>query len=332
VGIDLLARSLRKLVVTVDVIAPRIRLPIYTVHRLAFNQTLRYRRSDSYDLTVGFDMDGYTVAGKTGHIHVACIKGVIADELRFETGLAKWTMGIQATREGLHVRRATSVMATSRYASDKIQELYGTPRSPIIVPELIDLRAWSQYARFDAPRATQDKFVVLSVCRFYRRKRLNILLGAAERLRDRIRNLEIRIVGGGPEKEHLKDICRRKNLDPIVRWRENISQEDLAAEYSACDVFCLPTVQEGFGIVFLEAMAHGKPIVACRAGATPEVVQHGILVKPDDSGEIANAIERLHKDVALRGELGAAGLQHVRKFDAPVIAKLFLMQLQKLAA
>ncbi len=329
VGIDSLARSLRKLGVTVDVIAPRLRFPIYTAHRLAFNQAIRFRKSAAYDFTVGFDMDGYTIAGKGGGIHVACIKGVIADEMRFESGWSKGTMRIQAACERLHVRRAAVVITTSQYACRKIQEYYDPPQPPLIVPEMIDLEAWRQYAEFPPLCRTPGRFVVLSVCRFYRRKRLDILLAAAERLREKIPNLELRIVGGGPEQQRLKSICQRRNLGRFVVWREDISQAELAKEYASCDIFCLPSVQEGFGIVFLEAMAHGKPIVACRAGATPEVVPHGLLVRPDDEEELANAIEHLYRDVALRHELGARGVEFIERFKPETIAQMFLTQLQK---
>src|ERR1019366_3179597 len=79
VGIETLARSIRDLGVQVDVVASRLRFPILTVQRLLFNQSLRFRRRNHYDVTVGFDMDGYTIAGAGPNAHVAAIKGVIAD-------------------------------------------------------------------------------------------------------------------------------------------------------------------------------------------------------------------------------------------------------------
>ena len=329
VGIDALAKSLRNLGVTIDIVAPRRRFPIFTVHRLAFNQALRYRNTGACDYSVGFDLDGYTIAGREGCPHIASIKGVLADEVRFESGWNRATMRIQAACERLHVRRSELVMATSRYSAGKIQEYYNPPRPPVIVPEMIDLQMWRQYADLPARPPRPEKFVVLSVCRFYRRKRLNILLGAAERLRDKIKNLEVRIVGGGPEQKNLENICRTKNLGSVVVWRENISQAELAQEYTGCDVFCLPSVQEGFGIVFLEAMAHGKPIVASRAGATPEVAQYALLAQPDDEQELADAIERLCRDKALQQKLGAEGLQLVQNFGPETVAQRFLTELQK---
>ena len=336
VGIETLARSLRSLGVQVDIVAPRLEFPILTVQRLLFNQWLRFRRRNHYDVTVGFDMDGYTIAGHTSagaapHTHVAAIKGVIADEMRFESGLTKMTLRLQAACEAEHVRRADFVIATSAYAAGKIRQLYGVSQPPRIVPELIDLAAWEKLAQNSVPPPL-DKFIVLSVCRFYPRKRLPVLLAAAHRLRSRIPGLELRIVGGGPDEAHLHAISREYNLDGVVVWRRNISAVELAREYSQCHIFCLPSVQEGFGIVFLEAMANRKPIVAARAGAAPEVVRHGLLAEPDNHLELAHAIEQLYREPLLRESLGNAGREFVRRFDAPVVGKMFLRELQDFLA
>jgi glycosyltransferase involved in cell wall biosynthesis len=236
-------------------------------------------------------------------------------------------MRLQAACEAEHVRRVDFVMTTSAYAAGQIQQLYGLSQPPRIVPELIDLAAWEGMAQNNAPPPT-DKFIVLTVCRFYPRKRLSVLLAAADRLRSRIRELEVRIVGGGPEEDHLRAICRERNLEEVVAWRRNISGAELAREYSQCHVFCLPSVQEGFGIVFLEAMANGKPVVAARAGATPEVVRHGLLVEPDNDQDLADAIERLYREPLLRESLGNAGRAFVRRFDAPVVGRMFLRALE----
>ena len=108
VGIRTLMDSLRARGATVDVSVPTLRFPIYTVQRLLFNQLLRFSRHNTYDVIVGFDMDGCWLAKTPGQAHVASIKGVIADEMRFESGLTKATMGVQAVCERLHVKRADS--------------------------------------------------------------------------------------------------------------------------------------------------------------------------------------------------------------------------------
>jgi glycosyltransferase involved in cell wall biosynthesis len=198
------------------------------------------------------------------------------------------------------------------------------------VPELIDLEAWQSMLRANPSQAQPGKFVVLSVCRFYPRKRLDVLLGAADRLREKIPCLQVRIVGGGPETTKLRRIWLKKRLQGTVVWLEDISQAGLLREYYRSDVFCLPSVQEGFGLVFLEAMAAGKPIVAVRAGAAPEVVPHGLLANPDDEEDLAEKILRLYQNAELRRSLSVIGLEFIQRFDAPQVARMFLNAIQSL--
>ncbi|MGH9499593.1 MAG: glycosyltransferase family 4 protein [Terriglobales bacterium] len=327
-GISTLATFLRASGETVEVITPTFRFPIYTVERIIFNERLRSRQRDYSGVTVGFDMDGYAIAGARRGPHIASIKGVIADEARFEAGLTRATMRVQAFYERLHVQRAALVITSSSYAAERIQQFYAVSREPRIVPEAIDLDSWRRCFQLHPAPPAEGKFTVLSVCRFYPRKRLQVLLGAADRLRSRIPGLEVRIVGDGPDASRLKAACRKKRLEGIVSWLGNVSQAELAREYNRCHVFCLPSVQEGFGIVFLEAMANGKPIVAARAGAAPEVVKHGILVRPDDEEALAEGIERLFREPELRGILGAEGYRFVERFDGPKVAELFLREAQ----
>ena len=318
VGIHVLARALQNLGHTVAFESPRHRLPIYTLQRLIFNRSLR--PSAEFDLTVGFDMDGYRIAGSP--THVASLKGVIADEVRFESGLTRLTMSMQARRERLHVQRAARVLVTSRYSGERAQEYYGLTQFPAVVPEPIDLTQWR--GLLELHPAESSRFIVLFVGRFYRRKRLDALLRAAAVLRESIPNLEVRIVGNGPCAPPLHRLSRDLHLASTVRWLGDITRAELAAEYNRCGVFCLPSVQEGFGIVLLEAMAASKPIVASRAAAIPEVVPHGVLVEPGSPEALAAAIQALHRSPETRAALGRTGAEWVEQFDAPRVARLFL--------
>jgi glycosyltransferase involved in cell wall biosynthesis len=109
-----------------------------------------------------------------------------------------------------------------------------------------------------------------------------------------------------------------------VVWLGDVSRAQLLAEYNRADVFCLPSVQEGFGIVLLEAMAAAKPIVASRAAAIPEVAPQAVLVEPDNPEALAAGIEELYRSPEARAELGSTGAQWVEQFDAPRVAGLFL--------
>jgi glycosyltransferase involved in cell wall biosynthesis len=320
VGIHVLARALRREGHTVEFETPRRALPVFTAQRLLFNRSLR--RSEEFDLTVGFDLDGYRIAAGCS-THVASLKGVIADEVRFEAGLTRWTMAVQARRERLHVNRAARVLVTSRYSAERAREFYGLPELPSVVPELIDLGEWRRLLE-DQREAAGSGFRVLYAGRLYRRKRVDVLLRAAAVLRERVRDLEVRIVGDGPCAEALRRLGRELKLERTVTWLGHVPRSDLAAEYRGADVFCLPSVQEGFGIVLLEAMAAGKPIVAARAAAIPEVAPHGVLVEPDAAEALAAGIESLHGSPERVAEMARRGSAWVEQFDAPRVARMFL--------
>jgi glycosyltransferase involved in cell wall biosynthesis len=106
-----------------------------------------------------------------------------------------------------------------------------------------------------------------------------------------------------------------------------VTRRTLAVEYRSAHCFCLPTVQEGFGLVFAEAMAAGLPVVACRAAAVPEIVEDGrtgFLVNPRSPVELATALEKLLMDEKLREGFGRAAVQRVEAFGLERVARRFL--------
>src|SRR4029077_2568679 len=133
------------------------------------------------------------------------------------------------------------------------QEYYGLKQFPAVVPELIDLGEWRRLLELHP--AESSRFVVMVGGPFYRRKRLDGLLRAAAVLRESIPNLEVRIVGNGPCASPLRRLSRDLHLADTVVWLGDVTRAELAEEYNRSSVFCLPSVQEGFGIVLLEAMA-----------------------------------------------------------------------------
>jgi len=322
VGIRTLTQGLRELGVEIQLATPNLHFSPFTASRLLFNETLQ-RSGFRVTATVGFDLDGYRLAGQGGAPHIAAIKGVVGDAVRFEKGFTRASMAAQARLEMLHSRRADRVITISRYCAQRIEELYGV-RNAIVVPELIDLDSWQRLLEANPAPLAKGKFTVLCVCRFYPRKRVELLLQAAALLGQRIPELEVRIVGGGPETARLYRMTRELRLEGTVNWVGNAAPDALASEYNQADVFCLPSVQEGFGIVFLEAMAAGKPIIAARAAAVPEVVRHGLLVEPENSEALAEAIAAVYADSELRRRLGAAGKIDVKQYEMKRVAAQFL--------
>jgi phosphatidyl-myo-inositol dimannoside synthase len=236
-------------------------------------------------------------------------------------------LGVQARWERKNTQRADLVVVTSRYQADVAGRVYGVPASRLaIVPEPIDLPRWEEdFAR--APRRSGRGPTVLSVARMYPRKRLGDLLHAAAAVRARLPGAQVRIVGNGPEREMLDRMHGELGLGDAAMLLGDVSRAALAEEYVNADCFCLPSVQEGFGIVFLEAMAAGLPVVACHAAAIPEVVldgRTGLLVPPRDPAALAAALVALLADRERAAALGAEGRRRVAEFTAERVARRFL--------
>jgi glycosyltransferase involved in cell wall biosynthesis len=150
---------------------------------------------------------------------------------------------------------------------------------------------------------------------------------AAGILRARIPGVQVRVVGRGPEWPMLSRLHAELGLGDSVTLLGDLTRERLAEEYVNATVFCLPSVQEGFGIVFLEAMAAELPVVACRIAAVPEVVLDGVtglLSDPRDPGALADLIERLIVDPALARRLGREGRRRALGFSPRHVAERFL--------
>ncbi|HTG11717.1 MAG TPA: glycosyltransferase family 4 protein [Candidatus Eisenbacteria bacterium] len=276
---------------------------------------------------LGVDLDGFMWARRRTRPFVASLKGIIADELRNERGWVRLLLSAQARWERRNVERADLVVVTSRYSAEVAQREYGVPLERLaVVPEPIDLEVWDdQFWR--APRRPRNAPVVLSVARMYPRKRLSDLLHAAAILRARVPGIQVRIVGRGPEWEALVRLHAALGLGDSVVLLGDLTRERLAEEYVNASVFCLPSVQEGFGIVFLEAMAAELPVVACRIAAVPEVVLDattGLLVGPRDPGALAEALERLILEPALARRLGQEGRRRALGFSPRAVAERFL--------
>lgn len=280
------------------------------------------------DVTVGVDLDGFLWARRRRRgPFVVMLKGIIADELRNERGWVRALLSIQARWERSNTARADRVVVPSRYSASVAHDVYDIPAAKLaVVPEPIDLADWRRrFAETAAARAPRP--TVLSVARMYPRKRLDDLLRAAVILRGRIPDAQVRIVGEGPESARLRALHGELRLGDGAVLLGEVTRRTLAVEYVSAHCFCLPTVQEGFGLVFAEAMAAGLPVVACRAAAVPEIVEDrrtGFLVNPRSPGELATALETLLMNEKLREDFGRAAARRVEEFGLQPVARRFL--------
>ena len=332
VGIRELARRLEAGGVRITTYAPEFWLPSFTAKRVLFNLRVASRlRKRPFDWVVGFDLDGFHYGRAPVAPYVASIKGVIADELKNERGLVRLLLGMQASLERLAVRRARVVVATSRYSRDRIVEAYGiSPAKIVLVPELIDVEAWE--AERGAEGVSEAALpAVLTVAHMYPRKNLGTLLRAYALLaRDGV-PFQGWLVGAGPCRREWERLSDSLGLTGRVEFLGSIPRRELVDRYRRAAVFCLPSRQEGFGIVFLEAMVNAMPIVAARAAAVPETVadgEVGLLVDPDDPEALANCLALLLTDPERRRAMGEAGRRRVEAYRADRVTAMFLTRVR----
>lgn len=331
VAIGGLEKGLAALGHEVEVLRPLRQFESLDLTRFVYNLTLPRRVSavaSSVDLIVGFDFDGWRLPRNPGPPYVVALKGVAADEARFETGVDRLRLGAFARLERRNARSAHRVFVPSEYSAGWTMRAYGVEREKVrIVPEGLDAESIGRIDPAAAP-ATLRAPVILSVARQYRRKDTPTLLRAFARVLTAIPAAHLRVVGDGPELAGSQALAEKLGLADSVAFTGAIeSASALEAEYSAARVFALPTRQEGFGIVWLEAMAHGLPIAAVDAGATPEVAPHDVvslLVPPGDADRLAGQILRILRDDELAERLGSAGLRRAAGFDWPSAARAFL--------
>ena len=151
---------------------------------------------------------------------------------------------------------------------------------------------------------------ILTVGRLVPGKGHALLLEALYALRKRGVEVEATFVGDGPDRAGLETLTHELMLHRQVRFAGAVGQDELPDWYAQADAFCLPTLAEGLGVVLLEAMAAGRPVVSTRVMGVPEVVEDeatGLLVSPGRVDELADALERLAASPDLCERLGRHG-------------------------
>jgi glycosyltransferase involved in cell wall biosynthesis len=220
------------------------------------------------------------------------------------------------------LRRADAIIAVSECTKRDAIRLYNIPPEKITViyeaadPALHSETDANRIAQVRARYAHNQPFL-LFVGVIEPRKNVIALVDALRVLRARGYPQRLLIAGRkGWLYQPTFDHVERAGMEDAVTFLDFVPDDDLRALFAACDAFVFPSLYEGFGLPPLEAMAAGAPVVCANTASLPEVVgDAALLVNPRDVGELANAIERVITDRALRDELRARGLARAARFS-----------------
>ena len=210
---------------------------------------------------------------------------------------------------------AKALVVSTHIEKDDIAKLYGISSAPVqVIPPGVDL---TLFQPVDTLMARQElaltyKRIILYAGRIEPLKGLDILIKAVSMLNDAA-NAHLVIVGGGPddaaEMRRLKSLASQLDISNMVSFVGAVSQERLPVYYGAADVFVLPSWYESFGLVALEAMSCGTPVVVSRVGGLRTFVENGktgYLVPWRCPEAFARSIDTLLANPALRDAMGSA--------------------------
>jgi len=302
-----------------------------SLKRVLFNRSINADIALSGRKTVAFDIDGFSFPHQARFASIN--GGTLSDIVRFESGVVRRVLETLALLEKKACEKAEIVFAPSVYSQKKICALYGIDEKKVKL-----MHNGIFFGEF-RERITNSTLIedrpptVLTVARLYKRKGIDSLINVWPQVLSRFPDAVLRIVGDGLEFDNLdRQVQRMKLEDSVILEGEIRDAEKIASMYANCDIFCLPSLHETFGIVYLEAMAAGKPVVALNSTAVPEVIRDGMdgfLIEPGDGKSLAEKIILLLDDTDLSRKMGMEGMERVkRQFDWHDVIKPLIVWLE----
>lgn len=239
--------------------------------------------------------------------------------------LASWA--VERSRLKMGAVWADRVVTVSSFTRRNLEEAGVEPdRITLVPPHIPGADEWeADEARLERLREryeVDERPLLLTVSRLTERKGIDTVLRALHEHREDLPELRYVVAGDGSDRERLEGLVEELGLEDVVVFAGFVDEQEKHDLYEAASVFVMPNREladgdvEGFGIVFLEANAHGTPVVGGRSGGALDAVvdgETGFLVDPNDPGEVAEAVGKLLDDPQLRGKLGEGGRRRVEE-------------------
>ena len=213
------------------------------------------------------------------------------------------------------LRDLNSIIAPSQFTAERMASLNGLSAGRVrVIPHSLppDWRAEASRRRANNPLR------LLAVSRLDAAdmfKGIEAILAALNAIRGRVPAFELTIAGDGTDRARLENISRAAGLDSVVRFAGRVADNDLRNLYASSDIFVLPSSKEGFGLVYLEAMSFGLPVLAAHAGGVVDIIESGVsglLVPPEDLAALSQALRTLITDAGERDRLARNALARVQ--------------------
>lgn len=245
----------------------------------------------------------------------------------------------------LSLKGANRVFCVSNF-TQKLVENHGVShsRTLILFPGLSKSYLATAIKKLNFPLIERlklhNKQVVLTISRLIERKGIDKAIRAMEIVRKKIPNIIYIIVGDGPYRSNLEKLAEKLNLQDNVIFTGYVREEEKSSYYNVANMFVMPNREldngdvEGFGIVFLEANAHGKPVIGGKSGGVVDAIvanETGLLVNPIDVEEIASAMLQLLENEDYAKQLGMNGKKRAKEeFNWEILISRMQSELRQL--
>lgn len=253
--------------------------------------------------------------------------------------LTSWGRGAKFRALQFVLRRADKIIANSEYTRDQLVKLKVLKERIVLINPGVDIARFRSDLVCDDLRnrigLTTGQYLLLSVGRLSRRKGFDEVIKSLPGIREAGHDVHYAVIGVGEDRDYLMTLAKERGVEAWVRLLGSVSSDDLPRWYNACDVFVMPNRDiegdtEGFGMVFMEAAACGKPVIAGLAGGTGSAVLDGVTgirVDGRSSGEIKKAVVCLFNNAELAKSMGDAGRSRAYKeFSWTTVANRILRE------
>jgi glycosyltransferase involved in cell wall biosynthesis len=311
---------------SVGIPTQRIDTGFWTIpSRLIFTLAgLKVGIKEDFDLVQGNNFVTYPLAFLIATIKrkpsVAWYPDVFIGKWTKLTGFLSGTVGALSEKISLKFPW-NAFVALSESTRDKLLEQSIDDRKITTIYAGVDIDFFKKIKPFK-----ENKFTICCISRLVNYKRIDLLIKAAKILKDQGVDFSLKIIGEGPEKDNLLDLAKKLELTNLITFKSKLSREKLAAELKSSHLFCLPSQEEGFGLVVIEAAACGIPFVVSDLPVLKEVTHNGTggtFFKSGDERDLALKINQFMKDRKIQEKLIAETEELVKNYTWEKISRQF---------
>lgn len=305
----------------VDTLLPSLKLDVIHAHHPALLGQVAVRKADTFNIPLVFTH--HTRYREYSHYAFALPQGLAKQVIE------RWI--------GDYMSHCQHVVVPSESIKQILTETYGVTEGITVVPTGIDVSHYQQAEAGDVRQRhgwADDDVVLISLGRLAKEKNWETLITAVSPVIQNHPHVRLVILGEGEERAGLEALAQRLGVAERVNLIGTVPFDAVPHYLKAADLFCFASITETQGLVTLEALAAGLPVVAVDATGTRDAVRDGVegLLTPNESEALAAALNKLLDDEALRHKMAEAAVQKAYEFDLQKLAKRLVQVYQEAAA